>query len=206
MSTQITVKGLDEVLAILKPLPRELSRAAINTLNKGATAARKLIVDPAVSATGMRRAALNGQIPIQRATSRFLVSRVRPKSSGIPVPEYKWRHEEAGKWRNVTTPSGESYSVRNPTRHRILVNWPGGEKVAAGFVNPFGSYQAPISTRRYAYRGDTTTMTVALAPSAAALRKVLYRMPEEKTTQNFLMTEIEAQLVRLVAGRPAADE
>lgn len=191
MSTQITVKGLDEVLAILKPLPRELSRAAINTLNKGATAARKLIVDPAVQATGMRRAALNGQIPIQRATSRFLVSRVRPKSSGIPVPEYKWQHVATGK---------------GPTRHRILVGWPGGEKVAAGFVNPFGSYQAPISTRRYAYRGDTTTMTVALAPSAAALRKVLYRMPEEKTTQNFLMTEIEAQLVRLVAGRPAADE
>jgi len=31
-------------------------------------------------------------------------------------------------------------------------------------------------------------------------------MPEEQTPQKFLMTEIEAQLVRLVAGRPAADE
>lgn len=191
MSTQITVRGLAEVLAVLEPMPRELGRAAINTLNKGATAARKLIVDPAVQATGMRRVALNGQIPIQRATSMFLVSRVRPKSTGIPVPEYRWQHVATGK---------------GPTRHRILVGWPGGEKVAAGFVNPFGAYQAPISTRRYAYRGDTKSMTVALAPSAAALRKELYRIPEEQKTQRFLMTEIEAQLVRIIAGRPAADE
>jgi hypothetical protein len=186
---RILVNGLEELQATLDAMPRELDRALVNTLNKGATFGRRLIVVPAAQATGLSRKTLNGQIPLQKAKTKNLEARIKPKSSGIPVPEYRWRHVATG---------------RHPTRHRIMVGWPGGEKVAAGFVNPFGAYKAPITTRLYAYKGDKS-MYVALAPSAAALRKVIYQGAEERQTSEFMATEMQAQLARIVAGRPASD-
>lgn len=186
---RIQVNGLEELQENLAAMPRETDRALVNTLNKGASFGRRLIVVPAAQATGLRRKVLNGMIPLQRAKTKNLEARIKPSSAGIPVPEYRWRHVATGK---------------HPTRHRILVGWPGGEKVAAGFVNPFGTYKAPLTTRLYAYRGDKS-LYVALGPSAAALRKVLYQDSEARETSNFMATEMQAQLARIVAGRPASD-
>lgn len=186
MSGPIEVRGAREVIEFLGALPGEIKKAARNSLNKSATQARRAIVDPAIEATGLKRAALNARMPISKASGEKLRSAVKPSQYGLPVPAYKWRHEPTG---------------NHPTRHRILIGWPGGEKVAAGFVNPFGTYKAPLTTRRKGY-----DLAIALAPSPATLRYALFREREERDVSAYLTGEFQAQLINVINRRPIPNE
>lgn len=160
---RLDIRGLSELTEDLENAPRVIQRGVVNSINRTATFVRQTLVKRGTQATGIKGKTLRAKHRIRRArTDRrtpddYLAARVIPSSAGIPVPEYRWRH----------TPTGS-----HPTRHRIQVAWPGGWKTAAGFVNPYGQYRAPLTTRLYAYRGDRS-MYLAVAPSAAALFKVI---------------------------------
>lgn len=186
MSGPIEVRGASEVIELMGALPGEIKKAARNALNKSATQARRAIVDPAIEATGLKRAVLNARMPISKASGEKLRSAVKPSQYGLPVPAYRWRHEPTGK---------------HPTRHRIVVGWPGGEKIAAGFVNPFGTYRAPLTTRRKGY-----DLAIALGPSPATLRYALFQAAEEREVSEYLTGEFQAQLINVINRRPIPDE
>lgn len=153
---QIDMKGLAETVEIFKALPKEAERARINGINRTATEVRREeIVLPMSRDTGIKRKILNDRIRIERAQRGKETARIVPSSAGIPVPEYRYRMQPTA----------------HPTRARILVDWPGGKKVAAGFINPLGKRQAPL--RSYNHKGKLSPPETALAPSAAALFKVV---------------------------------
>jgi hypothetical protein len=190
--SRVRVEGIEPIVEMLGALPAEVRKAARTSLNRQATATRKVdIVEALMAGTGIQRKVLNDRLPISRA-NRELIAIIKADPAGIPVPAYMgWRYQPTG---------------RHPTRHRIIVRWPGaGTKIAAGFVNPFGTYKAPISTRLYAYRGDTSKY-VALAPSAASLRKYVYANSEMEVTGEQLARRFHDFLFDIVRRRPVPDE
>ncbi len=187
MISSVEVRGVTELIQMLGALPGEVKKAARTSLNRQIAQTRKEdLVNPGIDATGLKRAALNAALPLKKAGSNSLKSQIKASGSGIPVPAFRYRHEPTG---------------RGPTRHRIKVAWPGGEKIAAGFVNPKGQYQATLTTRRKGY-----ALAVALAPSAAALRKDLYGSRNEQQTADQLAEKFNNFLSDAVRNRPVPDE
>jgi hypothetical protein len=157
-SVRLTISslGLPEIFQSLDEAPRRVKRSAVNAINRTATFARAQLVKDGSRATGIKAKTLRARHALKRARlakegskyqDEFFAS-IKPSQYGIPVPDYHWRHRPAG---------------THPTRHRIEVRWMGGWKVAGGFVNPFGQYRAPLSTR------SGEGLFVALGPSAATL-------------------------------------
>lgn len=187
MAQPVEVRGAQELIELLGALPGEVKKAARTSLNRQVTATRKeLIVQPAMQATGIKRATLNADMPLSKAGSNDLRARVRASGAGIPVPAYRWSHEPTGS---------------HPTRHRIKVGWPGGDKVAAGFVNPFGQYQAPLTTRRKGIK-----LGVALGMSAATIHKAIYSAEDQRQTADGLAEKFNTFLSDIVSRRPIPDE
>lgn len=150
----IEQRGLADAIQAIGALKGEVARAARGSVGATATATRRRLVVLAMAETGLRRALLNSRTPIRRSNRPGdYRAQIRPSRAGIPVPDYRWTHQPTG----------------HPTRHRILIDWPGGKKVAAGFVNPFGQYKAPLTTRLKGH-----ALAVALGPSAAALLSILF--------------------------------
>ncbi len=195
MISSIEVRGVTELIEMLGALPGEVKKAARTSLNRQITQTRKEdLVTPGMAATGLKRAALNAALPLKKAGSNSLKSEIKASGSGIPVPAFRYR------WQRVTQQIQQSRGA-SPTRARILVAWPGGEKVAAGFVNPKGQYQATLTTRRKGYK-----LAVALAPSAATLRKELYGSSNEQQTADQLAEKFNNFLTDIVSRRPVPDE
>jgi hypothetical protein len=184
----VRLEGVQPIIEMLGALPNEVRKAARTALNRQATATRKDdIVELLMAATGIQRKVLNDRIPISRA-NRNLIAIIRANSAGIPVPAYVgWTHQPTGK---------------HPTRHRIIVRWPGvGTKIAAGFVNPFGTYKAPLTTRL-----KRIPLGVALGPSAASMRKVVYNQSEMAITSEDLAKRFRDFLEDIVNRRTVPDE
>lgn len=172
---EIDRRGMADAIETLNAMPGQVARAARTSVGVTATATRRRIVVLAMAATGLKRSLLNSRTPLKRTSKKGEWSaRLKPSQRGIPVPWYRWKHEPTG---------------RNPTRHRILVGWPGGDKIAAGFVNPFGQYRAPLTTRRNGY-----DLAIALGPSAAALFSTLFSEPDLTKTLDELEKEFMTRL------------
>lgn len=155
----ITESGLKDILKVLDALPEQIESAASAAVGDSAVALRRRILEMAIATTGLSPRAIESRMWINKASKpgRWF-SRVSFSQQGIPVPEYRWKHEPTG---------------RQPTRHRIRVGWPGGTKIAAGFVNPFGEKALPLTTRRKEFG-----LTIAIGPSLATLVAETFREPD----------------------------
>jgi hypothetical protein len=185
---RVRIEGIEPIIEMLGALPAEVRKAARTSLNRQVTATRKIdIVEPLMAGTGIQRKVLNDRLPISRA-NRELIAIIKASPFGIPVPAYVgWKSQPTG---------------RHPTRHRIIVRWPGtGTKIAAGFVNPYGTYKAPLTTRLKGIK-----LGVALGPSAASLRKNVYNEAEMGVTAQELAVRFYKFLEDIVNRRPVPDE
>lgn len=195
MIDRIEVRGATELITQLRAMPGEIKKAARTGLNRQATATRKdALVNPGIAATGVKRAVLNARLPISKAGSNDLKATIKANSGGIPVPAFTWR------WQRVPQKIQHSMGP-SPTRARIYIHWPGGEKIASGFVNPLGQYQAPLTTRRKGYQ-----LAIALAPSAATLKKEIYGSGEAQQTADQLGARFNELLTEIVNRRPVPSE
>ncbi len=186
--SRVRVEGIEPIVEMLGALPAEVRKAARTSLNRQATATRKVdIVEPLMAGTGIQRKVLNDRLPISRA-NRELIAIIKASPFGIPVPAYVgWKSQPTG---------------RHPTRYRIIVRWPGtGTKIAAGFVNPFGTYKAPLTTRLKGIK-----LGIALGPSAASLRKAVYNESEMGVTGEQLAQRFNDFLADIVRRRPVPNE
>lgn len=199
MHIQVSLHGLEMAKARLAEVSRKVEPVARGALNTTATKVRaERYVKPLMGSMG-RRAWLNAKIKVKRANSRRFESRLIPSSSGVDVSNYK-------SW---------GYDTISPTRARIWVRGPRGQKVAAGFVNPRGDLRRPLSTRSErarnlkrpgrnrsphvrSYRYEMG-LTNAMAPSVAFWFKQLTSTQTIRWTNTFLQQEFERRIKREVA-------
>ncbi|GEM_PF-2837750 len=158
-NTTVTTTGLTEIIRQLDELGRQGDTIARSAASAAARQLRdNYIVQALAGATGISTAIVRKAAAVKKATPKYEAARINFSGSGIPVREYNYRARR----------------TRHPTRAQILVDWiGGGEKVAAGFINPLGT-GVPLSTRnqRAGRNGKTYTyrkgkMTEALGPSLA---------------------------------------
>lgn len=182
----VTVTGLAEVLSWLDELGREGDAVARNAASNAAQMLRDHYIVHALSGdTGLSSAIVRKYARVKKATPKYETARINFSGSGIPVREYRYR----------------ARPTRHPTRAQILIDWVGGgEKVAAGFINPLGK-AVPLSARNqragrngkvYTYRKGK--LADAMAPSLASAYLAL---PESEVAEQ-ASNALSAELVKLL--------
>ena len=165
MNVTIQVMGLKQAQKQLAAHGKKVDPVLRGALNSSATKSRtERYVKPmsklfksSVLGSRLGNADLRGKLTIKRARRGRMNSRIIPSGSGVRVDDYR-------RW---------VFEVLAPTRARIYVYGLRGRKVAAGFVNPASSRQAPLSTRssKTTARGKTyaykKALSAALGPSTA---------------------------------------
>jgi hypothetical protein len=182
----LRITGLEEAISRIGSWPARIEQATVVALNQQIVATRnEQWVEPAMAATGLSRAMLESRMPMSKATPDHRTATLGASSAGIPVTAYRWH----------AIPTGT-----HPARARIGVAWPGGEKIAAGFVNPLSRQRFPLSTR---LKGRPVQQ--ALGPSAATLVRALYGPAQKQATSEALAARLTALIDDVVADRPAPD-
>ncbi len=127
---------------------------------------------------------LRGKLKLKRARRGMMNARIIPSASGVRVDDYR-------RW---------AFEALTPTRARIYVFGLRGRKVAAGFVYPSSSRQAPLRTRnsKTTARGKTyatkKALSAAIGPSTAYWFKQLTTTQTIKFTTDFLQAEFAKRL------------
>ncbi len=165
MNVTIQVMGLKQAQKQLAEHGKKVDPVLRGALNSTATKGRtdryvkpmSKLFKSSVLGSRLGNADLRGKLTIKRARRGRMNSRIIPSGSGVRVDDYR-------RW---------VFEVLAPTRARIYVYGLRGRKVAAGFVNPASSRQAPLSTRssKTTARGKTyaykKALSAALGPSTA---------------------------------------
>lgn len=178
----VSVTGLEETLTMLDELGKKGDSIARQASSKAATAIRQgFLIRMMSGSTGLSRRTILRYSYTQKATPKYESARVNFSGAGIPATEYRYKMKRTGS---------------SPTRAQILVDWLGGQKLAAGFINPLGKNKAPLATRSqktlangkgYTYRKKLGT---ALAPSLATLYLALPERDVETEAGDVLNNEL----------------
>lgn len=185
MSFSVIAQGVEEAKARLNAIGRRLDPVLRGALNTTASKARnERYIAPlrgCIKASRLRRA-----LVLKRANTRRMEARIIPSSSGIRVLDYK-------SW---------GWDYINATRARIWVRGPLGKKIAAGFVNPSGRKQQPLSTRSqrtgrrntYTYRNHRDHPSEALGISVA----YWFQQLTDRSTLNWVNQALRDELERRI--------
>lgn len=196
---QVSVKfvGRELAQARLAAIGRKLDPVLRGALNTAATKGRteryvkpmSKLLKSSVLGSRLGNADLRGRLTVKRARRGRMNSRIIPSSSGVRVDDYR-------RW---------VFEVLAPTRARIYVYGLRGRKVAAGFVNPASSRQAPLSTRssKTTARGKTyaysKALSAAIGPSTAYWFKQLSGSDTVRWVNIFLQQEFEKRMRKEIA-------
>lgn len=168
MSTSdASLSGMTDVLALLDTLGR---RGDAIARDAATTAARTLrasyLVDTLSRESGMAPGVVLRNMIAKPASNKYPAARVNFSGAGILVKDYRHRQRVVG--------------GAGGTRAQILIDWVGGTKVAAGFINARSQRKAALSTRNskttkrgkvYTYRQGK--LADAMGPSLATLYQAL---------------------------------
>lgn len=125
------LSGLDEVLNMLERMGKEGDKIAREAATRAATSLRQnYLVGLINGQTGIKRSVIMRYTYVKKATPKYEAARINFSSSGILVREYDYHLRK-----------------RSATRASIMIDWIGGSKQAAGFVNPSGKKSAALATR-----------------------------------------------------------
>lgn len=192
MNVTVKVLGLKQAQKQLEAQAKKIDPVLRGALNTTATKGRteryikpmSKLFKSSVLGARLGNADVRGKLTIKRAKKGRMNSRIIPSSSSVRVDDYR-------RW---------VFEVLAPTRARIYVYGLRGRKVAAGFVNPASSRQAPLRTRgsRTSARGKAYTikkaLSAALGPSAAYWFKRLTTTQTIKWTNDFLQEEFAKRM------------
>ncbi len=172
MSTA-AMEGVEETLRYLDDLGARGDVVARRASTQAAADLRSSwMVQTLSGETGISRSVVLRNMALKRANPRYPDARINFSGSGVLVRDYRYRSRVVDARHN---------------RAQIVLDWVGGTKVAAGFINPRGRKKTPLSTRssRTTSRGKTYTynrgrLVDALGPSIASAFKAL---PEDQVQQ-----------------------
>ncbi|HBO3486362.1 TPA: hypothetical protein L4S39_000402 [Pseudomonas aeruginosa] len=191
MRAPIRLVGVEQAQARLREAGRRVDPVMRGALNTTATQTRKQRYNEPMR-PAFTSAFTNRRIVIKRARAGRMNARLIPSSSGVNVTAYR-------RW---------IFEPINSTRARIYVVGPNGRKVAAGFVNPSGRLQRPLSTRSQrarTARGRSPNVTSytyrralqeAQGPSVAYWFRLLTTGKTIRWTNAFLRQEFERRIRR----------
>lgn len=183
MGYDVYIEGADRLQSLIGALDKEVKRAEVNAVNAMATLARKEIAQEIGSDTGISSTYVRRSMRISRGSQRLPVARVVPSSAGVPVNEYRYR--------------ARATSV--PTRAQILVGFVGGEKVAAGFINPLSRHKLPLRSR--SHKAKLPKPEIAYGPSIASAFKLLINDDKLSGYQARVAEIFEEKLALQMKGR-----
>ena len=192
MNVTIKVLGLKQAQKQLEAQAKKVDPVLRGALNSTATKGRteryikpmSKLFKSSVLGSRLGNADVRGKLAIKRARKGRMNSRIIPSSSGVRVDDYR-------RW---------IFEVLAPTRARIYVYGLRGRKVAAGFVNPASTRQAPLRTRgsKITARGKTyatkKALSAAIGPSTAYWFKQLTTTQTIKWTADFLQEEFAKRM------------
>lgn len=177
---KVELSGLDAVLNQLHKLGKEGDKIAREAATRAATLVRQNFLVGLISEqTGISRSVIMRYTYIKRATPKYEHARINFSGAGIEVGEYRYQIKKL-----------------DATRARILVDWLGGMKIAAGFVNPSSKNKHPLRTRShktsrsgkgYSYE---TGLSKALGPSLATAYLAIPSQAIDREAQKFLGEEL----------------
>lgn len=186
MQVNVRFTGLEMARARLAEVHRKVDPVLRGALNTTATKVRtERYVKPLGST--LKAARTRSALRVKRANSRRMESRIIPSSSGVLLQNYRvW-----------------GFDPISPTRARLWVRGPRGQKVAAGFINPASAQKIPWNTRgkraRAAGKNAWEHRRLAMGPSAAYWFKQLTDTQTIRWTNTFLRQEFEKRIQREVA-------
>lgn len=200
MNVTIKVLGLKQAQKQLDAQAKKVDPVLRGALNSTATKGRteryikpmSKLFKSSVLGARLGNADVRGKLTIKRARRGRMNSRIIPSGSGVRVDDYR-------RW---------VFEVLGPTRARLYIYGLRGRKIAAGFVNPASSRQAPLSTRssKTTARGKTyaykKALSAALGPSTAYWFKQLTTTQTIKWTADFLQEEFAKRLQKEIDKGP----
>lgn len=168
MSVQsANLSGMTDVLALLDKLGTRgdgIARSAATTAAR--TLRASYLVGALSRESGIKQSVVLRNMVAKPADKKYPAARVNFSGAGILVKDYSYRQRVVG--------------GAGGTRAQILVDWVGGTKVAAGFINARSQRKAALSTRnsKTTRRGKTYTyrqgkLMDAMGPSLATLYQAL---------------------------------
>jgi hypothetical protein len=162
MSVKIVFEGVERAQHLFGLTEREALKAAVSAVNATAAEVRKEMLNETQQATGINMRALQQRSRIRRASTRRAYAEVLASAEGIPVKEYRYR----------------ALSTAIPTRAKIMVDFIGGQKMAAGFINPRSQYKLPLRSKNHSgqLRAPEPAWGFSLASAFSRLRKQDGRM------------------------------
>lgn len=155
----VALQGMPETRAWLDDLKRRGDVIARRASTEAADGLRTTwLVDQISGQTGISRQRVLGAMALKSANEKYPDARINFSGAGVLVVDY--RHQS------------RIVDARH-NRAQIIIDWIGGKKVAAGFINPRGSGRVPLSTRNvkagkgrvYVYRDGV--IAAARGPSIA---------------------------------------
>lgn len=180
----IRIDGIEALGSQLQRLPKAVLRGSVNSMNRAGTVSRKYVVDQLSAFTGVKKKLLRRRFYRKNASLQKPTSAIAPSSAGVPVAEYRYSMQRIG-------------TGKNKTRARIRVSWPGGSKVAAGFINPLGKQKRALSTRTSkALAGIPRS---AIGPSVAAAWKAMPKGGVESVTTDALVKNLRNDIPKQIA-------
>jgi len=168
MATQsASLSGMTDALALLDKLGARGDAIARSAATMAARTLRaSYLVGVLSRESGIKQSVVLRNMVAKPADKKYPAARVNFSGAGILVKDYSHRHRVVG--------------GAGGTRAQILVDWVGGTKVAAGFINARGQRKAALSTRnsKTTKRGKTYTyrqgkLMDAMGPSLATLYQAL---------------------------------
>lgn len=181
--SSVKLTGLESALSLLERLGSDGDRIAQQA---GTAAARDLrntwLQQQLTGATGIPVTVVQKAMRVQPANNQYPDARINFSSSGILARQYIHRTRLIDARHN---------------RAQIIVNWIGGTKVAAGFINPLGRRKQPLSTRNqkttkngktYTYRNGV--LADAMGPSIATAYQALPVSDVEQAAQQRLAERV----------------
>ena len=181
----VKLTGLEDILIQLDRIGKEGDEIAREASTKAATLLRQnYLVSMIRGEVGISRNVIMRYTKLKKATAKYEHARINFSGAGVPVSEYNYRQQRVSE-----------------TRARIIIDWVGGEKVAAGFINPKGKKAAPLSSRNQrttkngkTYTYKNTRPEEALGLSIATLYQALPSGDIEKEAVKLMGNELIAML------------
>lgn len=155
-------EGVERAQQLFGLTEREAKKAAIAAVNATAAEVRKEMLNETKQATGIKMRTLQQRSRIRRASNRRAYTEVLASAEGIPVKEYRYRAQ----------------STAIPTRAKIVADFIGGQKIAAGFINPLGKHKSPLRSKNHKgkLKRPESAIGFSLASAFSRLRQQEGRM------------------------------
>jgi hypothetical protein len=127
MSLDLTLEGVDQIVADFKAAPEKWTRASVRAMNRAMASARTVMVRAVANDTGLKQKDVRDAIPLTEATYTRFEARIAASLKRIPLIKFNARGPEPSRGRG----RGVSYRLkgsRGRLPHGFIATMPSGHR------------------------------------------------------------------------------